>query len=76
MNTTDEYRQKLMTELIQRSARIDLLVVKSRQAQANMKHSYDQELEDLRIKQQETTDKLHELERTDCNTWDNIGDGG
>ena len=43
MKTTDEYSQKLV-ELIERSARIDTLVLKSRQAAENVK----QELEELR----------------------------
>jgi hypothetical protein len=76
MNTTDEYRQKLVAELIEQSARIDVLVVKSRQAAADVKLNYDQELEELRAKQQETTKKLHELEEPSSNDWENIGDGG
>ena len=70
MKTTDEYRQKLVAELIDQSARIDVLVAKSRQADD------DQELETLRAKQRETTKKLQALEEQGSNTWDNIGDGG
>jgi hypothetical protein len=44
MNITDEYRQQLF-ELIDQSARIDVLVVKSRQAAADVKMRYAQELE-------------------------------
>ena len=76
MKTTDEYRQKLVAELIEQSAKIDVLVVKSRQATADMKLNYDQELEELRAKQRETTKKLHELEEPSSNAWENIGDGG
>ena len=71
MKTTDEYGQKLV-ELIERSAMIDRLVVKSRQAAADVK----QELEELRAKQRETTKKLHALEDPSSNVWENIGDGG
>jgi hypothetical protein len=46
MKTTDEYGQKLV-ELIERSAQIDILVVKSRHAAAEVK----QELDELRAKQ-------------------------
>ncbi|WP_262965234.1 hypothetical protein [Methylobacter psychrophilus] len=46
MNITDEYGQKLV-ELIERSAHIDALVMKFRQAAAEIK----QELEALREKQ-------------------------
>ena len=75
MNTTDEYRQNLV-ELIDQSARIDILVVKSRQAEADIKMNYDQELEELRAKQRVTTKKLHTLEESSNNAWENIGGGG
>ena len=76
MKTTDEYRQKLVAELIEQSARIDELVVKSRQAAADVKLDVDQELVELRAKQRETTKKLQALEEPYSNTWENIGDGG
>jgi hypothetical protein len=76
MNTTDEYRQKLVAELIEQSAKIDVLVVKSRQAAPELKLNYDQELDELRAKQQETTKKLQSLEDPGSNAWENIGDGG
>jgi len=41
-----------------------------------VKPNYDQELEELRAKQRETTKKLHELEQTSSNDWENIGGGG
>ncbi len=71
MKTTDEYGQKL-AELIERSAKIDKLVVKSRQEAADVK----QELEELRAKQRETTSILYKLENSSSNTWENIGGGG
>ena len=76
MKTTDEYRQKLVSELIEQSAKIDVLVMKSRQAAANVELTYDQELEGLRAKQRETTKKLQALEEPGSNAWENIGDGG
>jgi hypothetical protein len=76
MKTTDEYRQKLVAELIEQSAKIDVLVVKSRQAAADVKLTYDQELEELRARQRETTKKLQGLEESGNNAWENIGDGG
>jgi len=76
MKTTDEYRQKLVAELIDQSAKIDVLLVKSRQTAADLKLNYDQELEELRAKQRETTKKLHELEEPSSNDWENIGGGG
>ena len=76
MKTTDEYRQRLVAELIEQSAKIDLLVIKSQQAEADIKLIVDQELKALRTKQQITTKKLHQLEDSDINVWENIGDGG
>ncbi|MGZ8136370.1 MAG: sll1863 family stress response protein [Methylococcaceae bacterium] len=76
MNTQEEYIKKLETELIERSARIDLLVVESRNAEADKKLAYAQELDELRLKQQETTKILQELEKTSRDVWENIGDGG
>ena len=76
MKKIAEYRQKLVTELIEQSAKIDVLVVKSRQTATDEKLNYDQELEALRAKQRETTIKLQELEDPNSNVWENIGDGG
>ena len=76
MKTTDEYRQRLVAELIEQSAKIDLLVIKSQQSEADIKLIVDQELEALRAKQLITTKKLHQLEDSDINVWENIGDGG
>jgi hypothetical protein len=71
MKTTDEYGQKLV-ELIERSAMIDRLVQKSRQTALDVQ----QELEELRAKQRETTNMLHRLEGSSSNAWENIGGGG
>jgi hypothetical protein len=76
MKSTDDYRQKLVSELIAQSARIDVLVTQSRQAEADAKLTIDQELEALRAKQRETTKKLHELEGANNSSLENIGDGG
>ena len=73
MKTTDTYRQRLLAELIEHSAKIDALVIKSRQAAVT---DIDQELDTLRAQQQITTDKLHQLENADSSVWENIGDGG
>jgi hypothetical protein len=76
MKTTDEYRQRLLTELIEQSAKIDLLVINAQQTGADIKLNVNQELEMLRAQQEITTDKLHQLENVDVNVWENIGDGG
>lgn len=76
MNTTNDDRQKLIAELIAQSAKIDNLVVKSRQAGTALSEHENKELENLRAQQKATTAKLHEFEALVGNSWENIGDGG
>ena len=76
MKTTDEYRQRLLTELIEQSAKIDVLVIKSQQEANKLLLEYNQELEELRTKQIITTNKLHDLENSNSTVWENIGNGG
>jgi hypothetical protein len=76
MKTTDEYKQKLLAELIEQSVKIDGLIVKIRQATEDEKLIYDQALDALRIKQKEVTQKLQQLAEPNSNAWENIGDGG
>ena len=70
MKTTDEYSQ-MLDEFIERSARIDKLVAKSPQTA-----DLQQELDELRAKQRETTQILQKLEVSSSNIWENIGQGG
>jgi hypothetical protein len=76
MTLKDEYRKKLIAELIEQSAEIDILVIKLRQSTIDSNLNNIQTLEDLRNKQLITTNKLHDLEITTSNAWENIGDGG
>jgi hypothetical protein len=76
MTLKDEYRKKLIAELIEQSAEIDILVIKLRQSTIDSNLNNIQTLEDLRNKQLITTNKLHDLEMTTSNAWENIGDGG
>ena len=70
MKTTDEYSQ-MLDDFIERSARIDKLVAKSPQTA-----DLQQELDELRAKQRETTNILHKFENSSSNAWENIGGGG
>ena len=76
MTLKDEYRKKLIAELIEQSAEIDILVIKLRQSTIDSNLNNIQTLEDLRSKQLITTNKLHDLEMTTSNACENIGDGG
>lgn len=73
MMTIDQHRQVLISELIERSAKIDSLVMKSRQESDALVLS---DLELLRTQQRETTEQLHALEVPGINAWENIGGGG
>ncbi|MEQ1638155.1 MAG: hypothetical protein ABL903_15855 [Methylococcales bacterium] len=75
MKTIDIYTKNL-AELIEQSAKIDILVIKFRQSATTEKLACNQELEVLRAKQQETTKRLHALEGHNSNIWENIGCGG
>jgi DNA repair ATPase RecN len=70
MKTTDEYGQ-MLDEFIHRSAKIDELVAKYPQT-PEMK----QELEELRVKQRETNERLQKFEVSSNKIWENIGHGG
>lgn len=71
MKTTIQEYGPMLDEFIKRSAKIDILVERSRQG-ADVK----QELEELRAKQRKTTKILQKLEVSSSNIWGNIGHGG
>ena len=76
MIATIESRQSLVAQLIEQSAQIDRLVVISRQASAEITVDYQQDLEELRMRQRELIQKLHASEEASSNSWENIGGGG
>jgi hypothetical protein len=73
MITNDQHRQVLLSELIERSVKIDSLLAKSRQEMDDLILT---DLELLRAQQRKTTEILHALEVPDINAWENIGGGG
>lgn len=73
MITIDQHRQVLISELIERSVKIDSLLAKSRQEMDDLILS---DLELLRSMQRDTTEQLHALEVPGINAWENIGGGG
>lgn len=75
MKTTDEIRQQLLDELIEHSAQIDRLVLNNKQTNGT-NQADGQELQALRLRQQAITEKLHGLEKSNSDAWENIGDGG
>ncbi len=76
MTTIDKNKQNLVTELLELSAKIDILVIKSKQVSTDSASNNNDELEELRAKQHEITKKLQLLEENINGVWENIGDGG
>jgi methyl-accepting chemotaxis protein len=72
MKTKDAYVEKLAAELNEWSAQIDLLAAKAENAKADAKLQYAQELEELRVKQREASEKMKELEEASDEAWENM----
>lgn len=72
MKTKDEYIESLAAELKQWSAQIDLLTAKTENAAAQAKPKYAEELEELRVKQHEATEKMKELTEASGNAWETV----
>ena len=75
MTPKDETIQTLKNQLNQWSTQIDLLAVKQEEAAVAAKR-FSQELDELRMKHRACIYQIRELERTEFNMWENIGDGG
>ncbi len=69
METKDTYKQKLKTQLKEWSAQIDLLDAKAENVGANVKIKYTRELDKLRAKLREATEKVKELEEASGDAW-------
>jgi methyl-accepting chemotaxis protein len=72
MKTRDAYVEKLAAELNEWSAQIDLLAAKAENAKADVKLQYAQELEELRVRQREASEKMKELEEASDEAWENM----
>ena len=69
MKTKEEYIESLTAELKEWSAQIDVLAAKTEETSAEAKLKYHAELDILRIKLIEATEKLKELEASSGEAW-------
>ncbi|HHT9126133.1 MAG TPA: hypothetical protein ACFYD6_10000 [Candidatus Brocadiia bacterium] len=72
METKDAYRQRLKTQLKEWSAQIDLLAAKAENVGADVKIKYTRELDKLRAKLREATEKVKELEEASGDAWGEV----
>ncbi len=72
MKTKDQYIESLASELKEWSAQIDLLTAKAENSIADVKLSYEEDLDALRAKQHEAAKKIKELEESSGDAWQTI----
>lgn len=72
MKTKDEYIARLNAELQEWSAQIDVLTYKLESAAADVRLRYDEEIVELRAKQQVAHDKIAELEEHSGDAWEAV----
>lgn len=72
MKTKDEYIEKLAAELKGWSADIDALNAKAEIASADLKVKYHEEIEALRVKEREASEKIKELQAAGSDAWDSV----
>lgn len=72
IHVKEEYKEKAKAQLKEWNAQIDLLKAKADNAAADLKISYKEELELLRVKQVAAIDKLKEIESASEGTWDKV----
>lgn len=66
------YKRKLQQQLKKWDTQIDVLTAKARDASADVRAGYIQELEELRMMQRKATAKMLELEHASDDTWQTV----
>jgi hypothetical protein len=72
MKVQEAYKQKLAAQLHEWSAQIDLWEAKAENAGADMKVQQAEALRELRAKQHDAIDKLHEIEKASGEAWGQV----
>ena len=72
MQTRNEYKKHLETQLLKWDTQIDMLAARTRDAPLDVRASQAQELDELRMMQREASEKMIELEHANDNTWQKI----
>lgn len=75
MTTRDAYIKKFKAQLEQWDAQIDRLEAKAREASADAKIEYEQQLRQIRERRDEARAKIDELRRAGGEAWEDIKDG-
>ena len=76
MSLKEAYVEKLKAQLDEWSADIDKLEAKAKNAEADLRIKYDQELQQLKAKKQEAKVKLAELIDSSEEAWQELKIGG
>lgn len=71
----ESYQKKLQAELDQWSADIDKLKAKANKAESDIKLEYYEQVEALRVKQEEAKEKLSELKAASDDAWEDLKAG-
>lgn len=72
MEIKDAYRQKMETQLKEWKAQIDLLEAKIQNSRADMRVKRAEELHELRSKWNAASEKMHELEKSSGEAWEQV----
>ena len=75
MKSREEYIDKLAAQLKEWSANIDELESKARAARADVKTGYENQIRQLKDKQDAATQKLQELKGASTDAWDTLKAG-
>lgn len=75
MNMKESYQQKLQAQMDEWNSEIDKLKAKADKADAEIKIEYYKKIDDLRVKQQEATDKLAGLVSASDDAWEELKAG-
>ena len=70
MSSRDDYLDEFKTKLDEWNAEIDTLESNARQAQAEAKAQYDEQLEALRVMRDDAQTKFSEMQNTTAEAWD------
>ena len=72
MKIQEAYKEKMMAQLKEWGAQINLLEARVEKAGADLKVKHAEEVRDLRAKQQAASEKMKELEKAGDEAWDQV----
>jgi uncharacterized coiled-coil DUF342 family protein len=75
MTTKEAYQQKLEAQLDEWNAEIAKLKAKADKAEAEIRIAYNQQIEDLRTKEDAMRQKLNELKNSSESAWQDLKSG-